>query len=413
MPVEDPDEATPHLALLSRDHHHALIMSQALRHGAPDRLRAAYPTEPNALIATLRQRFQQELAPHFQIEELELLPRCRDQPGPLGAQAARIEREHHQLRTMLADLAPGPTLADRLDAFALLLDAHVRFEEQSWFPSLENALGAAVLDRLASPLTPDQSDEEVGQLRERAKELICLYRVNDALLDRSHVPPTVFRGVLEAIPSGWQRPATTAARIEYLGRHYLGPGFSDRGARLRAAIRTWERAVGSIAVVDRALDESETDGFLREEQDLLDSIAVRLGDYLEWKQQELIGEPIGAAAAQWKWRQAFAERLALALDPERFGVRAVYLTGSTQRGEAAPASDIDLAILFRGTPQQRQDLSLWLEGWSLCLAEVAYRQAGIVSSSGLLDVTWLKRDPTAVESVRFRALPLGAKPSID
>jgi hypothetical protein len=312
---------------------------------------------------------------------------------------------------MLADLRPGPKLPDQLDDFALLLDAHVRFEERSWFPSIENALGTATLDTLASRLTPNQHAEEVGQLRERAKELRCLYRVNDALLDRSHAPPAVFRSVLEAMPDGWQRPATTAARIEYLGRHYLGPGFSDRGARLRATIRTWDRAVGTIEVVDRAFDESETAGYLQEEQDLLDTIAARLGDYLEWKQQELIGEPIGAAAAQWRWRQEFAERLALALDPERFGVSALYLTGSTERGEAEPASDIDLAIVFTGTPQQRHDLSLWLEGWSLCLAQVAYRQAGVVASGGLLDVSWREQDPSPNERFRFRELTLGGQGS--
>ncbi len=309
---------------------------------------------------------------------------------------------------MVASLAAGPALDEQLDAFARLLDAHVRFEERVWFPSMEETLGPRLLDNLAEQLVPPCHDDEVGQLRERAKELQCLYRVNEIVLDRSsHAPPVVFRGVLEAIPDGWQRPAMTSARIEYLGRHYLGTGFSDRGALLRANIRTWGRSVGFIEVVDHALDGNAESGFLQEEQDLLDAIAARLGDYLEWKQQELVDEPIGAAAAQWKWRHKFAERLGFALDAQRFGVRAVYLTGSTERGDAAPASDIDLAILFAGTAEQRHELSLWLEGWSLCLAEVAYGQAGVVASGGLLDVRWLDKPPSPAERFRYRELRLG------
>ncbi len=245
--------------------------------------------------------------------------------------------------------------------------------------------------------------DELGELRERAKELRCLYRVHQALVDRSQTPRHAFRTVLEAIPDGWQRPDTTHARIEYLGRHYVAEGFVEQGARLRADICTWNRPVGWIEVVDTAPEGQ----FLREEQQLLDAIAERLGEYLEWKQQELIGEPIGAATAQWKWRQDFATRLAEQLDPKRFGVRALYLAGSTERGDAAPTSDIDLVLVFEGTPEQRHDLTLWLEGWSLCLAEVAYRQAGCYAPSGLLEVHWVEREPSDPASQHMRALPLG------
>lgn len=247
-------------------------------------------------------------------------------------------------------------------------------------------------------------DEEIGQLRERAKELACLYRVNQALRDRSKAPHEVFRQVLKAIPDGWQRPAHTSARIEYLGRQYAEQRFPERGARLVAEIRTWNAVVGHVEVIDRTAETD--DAFLREERELLDTIAARLGEYLEWKQQELMGESVGATHLQWRWRQELAERLAAALDGSRFGVRAIYLSGSTERGDAGPGSDIDLVVWFDGTPAQRHDLSLWLEGWGLCLAEVAYRQGGCLVTGGLLDVQWLTREPTVHERVRLRELAL-------
>ena len=249
-------------------------------------------------------------------------------------------------------------------------------------------------------------DDEMEQLRERAKELACLYRVNQALIDRSNAPHEVFREVLQAVPAGWQHPGQTHARIDYLGRHYAEQGFSEQGARLSAEIRTWNAVVGHIEVIDLTAERGDDDAFLGEERELLDAIAARLGEYLEWKHQELMGESVGATHLQWRWRQELAERLAAALDGKRFGVRAVYLGGSTERGDAGPGSDIDLAIWFEGTPEQRHDLSLWLEGWGLCLAEVAYRQGGCLVSGGLHDVEWLTRQPSAHERVRLRELML-------
>jgi len=80
-----------------------------------------------------------------------------------------------------------------------------------------------------------------------------------------------------------------------------------------------------------------------------------------------------------------AERLGAHLDPQRFGVTALYVIGSTKHGTAGPGSDIDLMALFEGTPRQREDLMLWLDGWSRCLDEVNRLRTGH-SCGGLLDV---------------------------
>lgn len=87
----------------------------------------------------------------------------------------------------------------------------------------------------------------------------------------------------------------------------------------------------------------------------------------------------------WQWRLRMAEQLALRLEPGRFGVQAMYLIGSTVNATSGPGSDIDLLIHFRGTPQQRRELSLWLEGWSLSLDEFNYLRTGY-STDGLLDI---------------------------
>jgi len=98
---------------------------------------------------------------------------------------------------------------------------------------------------------------------------------------------------------------------------------------------------------------------------------------------------VGAAPANaeefWRWRMRMAEHIASELDPERFGVAAAYVIGSTKNASAGPASDIDLLLHHRGTPEQRRELETWLQGWSLALGKVNYLRTGY-SNPELLDV---------------------------
>ncbi len=97
--------------------------------------------------------------------------------------------------------------------------------------------------------------------------------------------------------------------------------------------------------------------------------------------------PLGKVTEDyWRWRYRMAETIAARLDPQRFGVKAFYLFGSTKNATAGPASDIDIIIHFIGTERQRKDLMLWLEGWSLTLAELNHQHTGYRSPDGLLDI---------------------------
>jgi predicted nucleotidyltransferase len=87
----------------------------------------------------------------------------------------------------------------------------------------------------------------------------------------------------------------------------------------------------------------------------------------------------------WRWRLQMSEKIAAEIDPERFSVKAVYIIGSTKNANAGPSSDIDLLIHFQGNDEQRRDLEMWLEGWSLCLGEINYLRTGYVNPD-LLDV---------------------------
>lgn len=87
----------------------------------------------------------------------------------------------------------------------------------------------------------------------------------------------------------------------------------------------------------------------------------------------------------WQWRMRMAQQIASNIDPEQFGVVAVYVFGSTKNASAGPASDIDLLVHVRGSESQRRELLLWLDGWSKSLDEVNYLQTGY-RTGGLLDI---------------------------
>ena len=261
---------------------------------------------------------------------------------------------------------------------------------------------------------------ELWSLRERAKELRCLYEVNAALAERSLPLPETFARVLAALARAWQFPDDTTARVQYFGRTYASHGYLETSAaaayaRLAAPICLWQTPVGLVEVLYASAHPDGFEGpFLREERELLDNVAQRIGEFLEWKQRAIGGERVGADPEHWRWRQLFAERISAAIDPVRFGVLAIYVHGSTESGEAGIGSDIDLLVVHEGDERKIEALRHWLEGWSLCLAELRSQLHG-VPGDGVLDVRYLAAEPAQRELLAaaragraYRALPLGA-----
>jgi hypothetical protein len=118
-----------------------------------------------------------------------------------------------------------------------------------------------------------------------------------------------------------------------------------------------------------------------------------------------------------RWRLRMAEKVALELDPQRFGVRGFYLIGSTKSGTAAPDADIDVVIHFSGTPEMKCALEWWLDGWGRALAEMNFLRTGH-QTQNLLDVRIVTDEDIAKQtsfaakigavSDAARALPLRA-----
>ena len=122
--------------------------------------------------------------------------------------------------------------------------------------------------------------------------------------------------------------------------------------------------------------------------------------------QEILSE------SHWLWRMRMARKLAGHLDSKRFGVKALYVFGSTKNATARQGSDLDLLVHFVGNKKQRADLQNWLEGWSLSLAESNYLRTGY-KSRGLLDVHYISDDDIAKRTsfaVKINAVTDAAQP---
>ena len=87
----------------------------------------------------------------------------------------------------------------------------------------------------------------------------------------------------------------------------------------------------------------------------------------------------------WRWRFRMAQRIAVDLDPQKFGVNAFYLIGSTKNATAGPASDIDILLHVQGNEEQRKELSCGSRvGAAASRKSTSYGLA--IAQMGLLDV---------------------------
>ncbi len=119
-------------------------------------------------------------------------------------------------------------------------------------------------------------------LRERVKELTCLYDVS-ALLTRAGEPAAgKLQAVVERLPAGWQHPDLAAARLSLADDVHTSARWAQARNGLRAAVQVEGRDVGQLEVVYTD-DVPATGGepFLAEERLLIDEIARRVGTFLE------------------------------------------------------------------------------------------------------------------------------------
>jgi len=124
-------------------------------------------------------------------------------------------------------------------------------------------------------------------LRERVKELMCMYGIAKTAERPDISLPEVLNGIVELLPPGWQYPEITYARIILDGRHYSNQGFRDDWQKQTADIivKGNQRGVVEVAYSERKPDIYEGP-FLKEERNLIESIALQVAQIIERRETE-------------------------------------------------------------------------------------------------------------------------------
>jgi len=135
--------------------------------------------------------------------------------------------------------------------------------------------------------TTQGGDQTAQALRERVKELSCLYRINGVFERSAGSPNEVFQRIVELIPPAWQYPEIASARIVLDDKRYETPGFEAGYARQSSDVIVDGKCRGAVDVVYRearpALDEGP---FLKDERSLLDAIARQIAVIVEHQDAE-------------------------------------------------------------------------------------------------------------------------------
>jgi DNA-binding CsgD family transcriptional regulator len=118
-------------------------------------------------------------------------------------------------------------------------------------------------------------------LRERIKELECLYTISSLRELHYHSVDHFLQGVVNYLPRAWQFPEYACARIAHGQRQYLSEEFKEGRWRMAAEVRVDGKPEGAVEVFYAAGVPVLPEGpFLREEYALIRVVAERVGSAL-------------------------------------------------------------------------------------------------------------------------------------
>jgi signal transduction histidine kinase len=190
-----------------------------------------------------------------------------------------------ELRMIMPDAAVEscmliPFLIDGKNNGILLLEKKEKgfftLEDIQFNEGLALTLGVAIANRRAQ-----------HALRERIKELTCLYAVSRLAEHTESSLGTLLQGVVELLPAAWQYPKAAAGRIVLDDQAYTTPDFGHGRHGQSADLVIGGEKRGSIEVF-YVEDKPELDEgpFLKEERSLIDTLARQIALIIERRQAD-------------------------------------------------------------------------------------------------------------------------------
>jgi len=135
-------------------------------------------------------------------------------------------------------------------------------------------------------------------IRERVKELNCLYGISTLVEQVGASLPEILAGTVALLPPAWQYPQAACARIFLGGREYKTENFVPTAWRLARGIAVHGEPAGAVEIYYLEEKPERDEGpFLKEERDLINAIAERLGRIIERLRAE---EQLRQSEVRWR-----------------------------------------------------------------------------------------------------------------
>jgi len=124
-------------------------------------------------------------------------------------------------------------------------------------------------------------------LRERVKELSCLYGIARLVAKPAISREEILRGIVELLPPSWLYPEIAFARIILDGSVYSVPAFKEGRHKLKADIIIGGKHRGFVEVgYGEQKPELDEGPFLKEERNLINTIAREIANIIERREAE-------------------------------------------------------------------------------------------------------------------------------
>ena len=173
--------------------------------------------------------------------------------------------------------------------------------------------------RIALHSTRAKLNEQTHNLRERIKELTCLYRISKLAEQQKLSRAQFIEKLLQFVPKSWQYPSAARARIKIYGEEYSSLGFVQTPWIQTADIIGAGKVIGSLEICYRKkCPEADEGPFLIEERKLIATIGKHIGDVVTSKeaQETLLRQQKLLEASQAAVR-SFSAKILAAREEER------------------------------------------------------------------------------------------------
>jgi len=125
-------------------------------------------------------------------------------------------------------------------------------------------------------------EKQRHDLRERVKELQCLYNIANIVETPGITLKEIFQKIADMIPFAWQYPEITCARFVVEGEEFKTQNFRETFWKQSASVILADEEIGVLDVCYLEEKPEEDEGpFLKEERDLTEAITERVGRIIE------------------------------------------------------------------------------------------------------------------------------------